>query len=967
VIAEQVEGRWEPWPLPFPPMPGKPGVGATEILPPLGYVKKLLSWLSQMFTGAEGTKAVAPDLASDIADVEERLRPAKGPNDLPTRGIGDGEGDIERSLRVEELVDELYAQPSRQIVAPSTYLYLSRLLGDYNLLDPSPRLVWLLQQFRSWLSRMLASSQPTSTVLRRLWILLDLGISTTIGILKDIVASPDGARSLDDLDLRDWLEKHGASPAARNSAPLRALYNLVFSGPGQIAAGSLLRGFMRMLFGYKEAIFHKMQAGMGDTIFAPLYEVLKRRGVKFEFFHRVDELVLSPDKKRITAIEMGRQARPKGGEYDPLYDVKGLPCWPSEPLYDRIQDGDALKQSGQNLESWWNSWPDVEARRLELGKDFDRVILGIAIGAFPQICKQLIDAPGPFGKMVEHVKTAQTQAVQLWLRSDLAGLGWPLASPVLDGFADPFDTWADMTHLLPREQWPEGDAPRHIAYLCSRLPDDEAPPPRSSSDFSGRQASRTRENALEWLNQSAGALWPRAVHTSERGQFDWSLLVDPDGRVGADRFESQHWQVPLNPSDRYVLGVPGSSKHRLRAGESGFENLLLAGDWVKTGLNAGCVEAATMAGLQASQAICGHPAVIPGDDAELRPGAAAAQRAALPARAEARESPAAEPRYVERGGELVVRQPLLMRGVTSYSFVLGARLERLAALADRYLNGPAKNAVRYVPAGPFVVLVCADIARGQACDDPDRSKGWMAERDVAFWVPLWAGKQVGPVFIPQRLVFMLPYVFVDNIAAAITGREIYGFHKETGVLRFPASPAALGSFSIDTLVIAKHGPESAGEVRRLIDVQPSDAGASRREPAWGDVDTGLGELGQRLRDLVLKGLADSAAEAARQAMRTVGAPQVRMVFLKQLRDVADPGRACYQAIVEAPAVVKAIRAGGALPAHQVRIAPVDSHPIASDLGLAGEVTESLFGSWLDFDFAMEAGTVVWSAEGLLSR
>src|SRR5262249_50815715 len=156
-----------------------------------------------------------------------------------------------------------------------------------------------------------------------------------------------------------------------------------------------------------------------DTIFAPLYLVLKRRGVKFELFHRVDDFVLSDDKERVVAIEMGRQARPKGGVYDPLYDVNGLPCWPSAPDYDALEGGEALRASGQNLESWWNAWPDVERRRLEAGRDFDRVILGISIGAFPFVCKQLIAARPRFRAMVEHVKTTQTQAVQLWFEGSL--------------------------------------------------------------------------------------------------------------------------------------------------------------------------------------------------------------------------------------------------------------------------------------------------------------------------------------------------------------------------------------------------------------------------------------------------------------------------------------------------------------------------------------------------------------------
>ena len=44
----------------------------------------------------------------------------------------------------------------------------------------------------------------------------------------------------------------------------------------------------KMFFEYRGAIFWKMAAGMGDVVFAPLYQALRRRGVGFEFFHRVD-------------------------------------------------------------------------------------------------------------------------------------------------------------------------------------------------------------------------------------------------------------------------------------------------------------------------------------------------------------------------------------------------------------------------------------------------------------------------------------------------------------------------------------------------------------------------------------------------------------------------------------------------------------------------------------------------------
>src|SRR5262249_40313933 len=138
------------------------------------------------------------------------------------------------------------------------------------------------------------------------------------------------------------------------------------------------------------------------------------------------------DKRSIAAIEIGRQATPKNGTYYPLYDVDGLPCWPSNPNYDELEEGEALRESGENLESFWTCWPDVEKKRLEAGRDFDEVILGISIGAFPHICKELMEESPRFQAMVESVRTTRTQAVQLWLGSSFEALGWEREAVVLD-------------------------------------------------------------------------------------------------------------------------------------------------------------------------------------------------------------------------------------------------------------------------------------------------------------------------------------------------------------------------------------------------------------------------------------------------------------------------------------------------------------------------------------------------------
>jgi uncharacterized protein with NAD-binding domain and iron-sulfur cluster len=293
-------------------------------------------------------------------------------------------------------------------------------------------------------------------------------------------------------------------------------------------------------------------------------------------------------------------------------DVKGLPCWPSCPLYDQIVEGPQLKAQGIDLESAWTTWKDVEEVTLHLGRDFDLVILGISVGALPRVAAELVAASPAWRRMVDQVGTVPTRAVQLWFDRDAKALGWSGPPPVGSAYAEPLADWADMTHLVPREDWPDTLTPRYLAYFCGAYPDPDPPAPFHDPSFPQRQKERVAEGAIAWLRQNAAHLWPHAMTPS--GDFDWQLLTDPQDRVGVERFQAQYVRVNVNPSDRYVLSAPGSTASRLGSGGSGLSNLFLAGDWVATPISAGCVEAAVMAGLQASRAISGYPETISGED-----------------------------------------------------------------------------------------------------------------------------------------------------------------------------------------------------------------------------------------------------------------------------------------------------------------------------------------------------------------
>ncbi|HZS40458.1 MAG TPA: NAD(P)-binding protein [Polyangia bacterium] len=452
--------------------------------------------------------------------------------------------------------------------------------------------------------------------LRRLWVGVDLVAAILRGMLTDGVLRR-GFDAIDGDDFRAWLGRHGARALTLDSALVRGLYDFVFAyergdeARPSIGAGTVLRVMLRMLFDYRGAIFYRMNAGMGETVFAPLYQLLRRRGVRFHFFHRADRLRLSPDGAALDAIELGVQATPKSGEYQPLIDVAGLPCWPTEPLYDQLVEGDALAARAIDLESAWSGWPDAAARTLRRGADFDDVVLGIPLGALPPVAAELIAARAEWRNLVEHVRTVPTQAMQLWLKPDLPSLGWRAPAPILTGHAFPHSTWADFSHLLGREQWSqEREPPRSLAYFCGPLRDQ--PPARGDVEAPARADRAAKADGVAWLDRHAAQLWPRASQGNGAG-FDWSLAVAPDEQTGRARADAQYFRANINPSDRYVQSLPGSSQHRLRADGSGVCNLWLAGDWVRTGLNLGCIEAAVMAGRQAARAIDGRPMEIPGE------------------------------------------------------------------------------------------------------------------------------------------------------------------------------------------------------------------------------------------------------------------------------------------------------------------------------------------------------------------
>ena len=610
VADRSAAGAWQGWLAHFPPEPGLPGDPLAEENPfsMASYLARMASLLRTLLVACQARR-VGADLGATPTAGEGGGPAAQAPPD------GTPLDSVARLLK--------YGMLATMTGLTEAAWILEGLLGALPVY-PQGVVARFLDAIATNAQRQLASLADGDDEVRRLWEVIDLVLAILRGMLRfGIAFDPRGFDAINDYECRDWLRLNGASPRSLDSAVMRGLYDLAlayedgdFRKP-RLAAGQALRGSLRMFFTYRGALFWKMRAGMGDVVFAPFYEVLKRRGVSFQFFHRLENVALvAPERLApgerpyVEALEFDVQAEVLGGgEYQPLVDVRGLPCWPSQPDYRQLVDGDGLAAEGRDFESHWDR-RCVERKTLRVVKDFDFVVLGVGIGAVPHVCSELVARDARWADMVRHGKTVATQAFQIWMREDMQALGWPHPPTTVAGFVQPFDTWADMQHLLGEESWPV--PPCALAYFCCVLPDAEPPADRADGDYPARQREAVRRNAIHFLNHHIGHLWPNAVRAP--GQFRWPLLIDPAepspaAGVAADeaRFASQFWTANVNPSDRYSLCLPGSPKYRISPLDNTYDNLTIAGDWTDCGFNEGCVEAAVMSGRLAAHALAHSP------------------------------------------------------------------------------------------------------------------------------------------------------------------------------------------------------------------------------------------------------------------------------------------------------------------------------------------------------------------------
>ena len=310
--------------------------------------------------------------------------------------------------------------------------------------------------------------------------------------------------------------------------------------------------------------------------------------------------------------------------------------------------------------------------------------------------------------------------------------------------------------------------------------------------------------------------------------------------------------------------------------------------------------------------------------------------------------------YVTRsssGYDLSLAGPWVSNGVNMNLHVLNAKLLPLWQTVERYLNDPPGNGW-FCPLGDRVLVSCTDVRNGMA---GDATLGSMHEVEVSFFV-------LALCFDPlPHIVSFSPYLFVNNVWAMVTGREIHGFRKDLATsfakvdVDGPEWRNRAGDIEhVETWAMRQRGTNSRLERMKVLEIQPPASPTS--SPDLGDLVAALIGSGiDGIEKSLAKGLSKlkltppDLSKIAGDLLKKIVTGmklEVSMAFLRQFRDPKRSERADAQEVIQATAVGHMTALPSRLEPSRFRFQHADSHPIAQELGLDPN-------TWITSDLSLE--------------
>ena len=590
------------WPVHWPKRKGTPGQYDENhpYATPLALLREMLRWLRDFIDSEAGLmNFVKPDL--------DKLLVSRVSSAVRTTGDDRSSAGIDHAIRwLEniETVKPLNTSPDATDVA------------DY------------LKELKEYLTnclRLLGMSDPDQHPIRSV---IELVLTNIAGLLNPKYGwlIDFNLNRIDHLDYRAWLIENGGDPVIVNgSSIVRALYDIPFAYENgdisrpNFAAGAALRWAIRSLFTYRGHAMYVPQCGFGEAVIAPYYEVLKARGVRFKFFHKLVSTRLTEDKEAVQSLTFAIQAETvSGNDYNAVTFSDGLYHWPIQPHWAQLKNGGTYAAKGVDFESHWNTEPPVGHVTLQNGNDFDHVVIALAGAVWKRLngvdappVAAMLDASTAFKAAADTLGIVATAGVQFWMNKTTRELGWT-EPPATVGGPEPLDVWADMSQVLAAEKWPDhGPAPKSLHYLCGPIATKLFEQPSTAATVPAQAQATVFKLTQDWIAKYGTTNWPGAAAAG--GAFDYRVLFDPSKPGGDVSLSAQYLRANISPTECCGNSFAGTTRHRISADDLLFSNASIVGADTNTGINVTCVEGATISARKASRKICGSPRVIPGE------------------------------------------------------------------------------------------------------------------------------------------------------------------------------------------------------------------------------------------------------------------------------------------------------------------------------------------------------------------
>ena len=308
-------------------------------------------------------------------------------------------------------------------------------------------------------------------------------------------------------------------------------------------------------------------------------------------------------------------------------------------------------------------------------------------------------------------------------------------------------------------------------------------------------------------------------------------------------------------------------------------------------------------------------------------------------------------KYEIYGGNFILPHPYAVEKMSGYGVAVTGKMDKLQALVNRTLNCNG-NHPRYFVVAPTVLFTFMRMGCLRSTDAPGSNRGFFTERELNVTLLLAAVDMSG-----IRLVWYMPYLWLDSGAALIAGRDIYGFPKQLAEVTIPDGPGDEAKMTVKGEVLHRFDPVVAEDLD-IVSVRRTDA-------TQLDIATSASSASDALAKFLASVLQiDASSLPAGAFLPPIELANLRMAWMRQLPSIADFNQACFRSAVEAPFAVTTFRDAGLLSGnYELEIPQHDSVNIAAELGLGdgvGDLRMAATAAYhLSFDFQFAPGQELW--------